>query len=79
MHFTIVSPIEDIEDIAVGTAIRDLRCLRKAYGTGRWRKIKGFATVELANGTIREAELQWYEASGIGRQELKIKRLIRQG
>ena len=38
--------------------------------------MKGMATVELANGTVCEAELHWYEAQGIGRREFKIKRII---
>jgi hypothetical protein len=48
----------------------------KLYGKGRWRKRKGFANVKLPNGTIRRAELHWYEASGVGRKEFKIKRLV---
>ena len=36
----------------------------------------GVATVELFNGTIRLAEIHWYEAHGIGRHRLKIKRFL---
>ena len=57
----------------VAVALRDVR---RVYGRGRWRKRKGIARVRLSDGTIRIAELHWYEATGIGRREYKIKRLI---
>jgi hypothetical protein len=47
--------------------------LNKTYGSGRWRKLKGIATIRLANGSIRLAELHWYEAHGIGKLEIKRK------
>jgi hypothetical protein len=72
----ILGPITILENIAVGGKIRDLERLRKAYGRGRWRKVKGVATVELTNGEIHQAELHWYEAHGIGRKNLKVKRLL---
>ena len=73
MKFDIVSQIEDIEIIAVGTSIRDLAYLQKAYGRGRWRKLKGKAYVKLPNGRMRRVELHWYEAHGLGRKDIKIK------
>jgi len=73
VKFEIVSQIEDIEIIAVGTNIRDLAYLQKAYGRGRWRKLKGKAHVKLPNGRMRRVELHWYEAHGIGRKDIKIK------
>ena len=76
MDFEIVGPPGEVETIAVGRAIRELPRLRKFYGRGRWRKVKGVATIRLPNGRIREAELHWYEAHGIGRKEFKIKRLL---
>ncbi len=75
-RFEIVRRITDIETIAVGTSIREAARLRNVYGTGRWRKLKGIATVHLPDGTIHKAEVHWYEAHGIGRKELKIKRLL---
>ena len=42
----------------------------------RWRKLKGVATIRLADGTVATAEVHWYEAHGIGRKELKIKRFL---
>jgi hypothetical protein len=73
MPFEIVGEITQIETIAVGKGIRDLQRLRRLYGRGRWRKLKGVALVRLRSGTIRKAELHWYEAHGIGRKEVKRK------
>jgi hypothetical protein len=73
MDFEIIGKIKDIETIATGRSIRDLARLRKRFGRGRWRKMKGFATVRLEDGTIHTAEIHWYEAHGIGRKEFKIK------
>ncbi len=73
MKFEIVSQIEEIEIVAVGTHIRDLAYLQKVYGRGRWRKLKGKAHVKLPNGRMRRVELHWYEAHGIGRKDIKIK------
>jgi hypothetical protein len=64
MNFEIIGDISEIETIAVGQAIRDLPRLRKQYGPGRWRKLKGIALVRLASGSVRRAELHWYEAHG---------------
>jgi hypothetical protein len=76
VFFEIRGNITDIQTFAVGSGIRELPRLRKLYGRGRWRKRKGVADVELPNGTIRRAELHWYEASGIGKKEFKIKRFV---
>ncbi len=76
-RFKILSEIRDIETIASGRGVYIRRYLERTYGQGRWRKMKGIATVELADGTICEAEIHWYEAHGIGRKDFKIKRVIR--
>ena len=76
MHFEIVGEMTDIETIAVGNAIRDVARLQESYGVGRWRKLKGIGTVRLVNGNIRLAEVHWYEAAGIGKKRLKIKRFL---
>jgi hypothetical protein len=73
MDFEVVGPLRDLETIATGRAIRELRRLRRRYGTGRWRKRKGIAAVRLLDGTVHQAELHWCEAHGIGRREMKIK------
>jgi hypothetical protein len=73
MDFEIIGEIRNIEPIARGIGVRNRTRLRKHYGRGRWRKLKGFATVRLTDGTIHTAELHWYEAHGIGRKEFKIK------
>jgi hypothetical protein len=76
VRFAIISQIEAIEIIAVGTSIRNLGYLQKMYGSGRWRKLKGVAQVRLPNGRIRRVELHWYEAHGIGRKDIRIKRYL---
>ena len=76
MNFEITSKITEVKIIAVGGRIHDLPRLRKMYGKGRWRKLKGVATVRLQSGRIRLAELHWYEAHGIGRKEMKRKRYL---
>jgi hypothetical protein len=74
VRFELLSEIVEIETIASGREVRDLRRLQRLYGKGRWRKMKGVATIRLASGRIRRAELHWYEAHGIGKKELKRKR-----
>ena len=76
MHFDIVGPIQDVETIAVGGRIRDIMRLRRQFGDGRWRKLKGIARVRVANGETRDVEVHWYEAHGIGRKKMKIKRFL---
>jgi hypothetical protein len=76
VHFEMLSGIAHVEAIAVDKGIRERGRLEDVYGPGRWRKLKGVATVRLADGTIRRAEVHWYEASGIGRKEIKIKRYL---
>jgi hypothetical protein len=73
MDFDIVGEITEIETIAVGTRIRDRSRLRKQYGKAKWRKLKGVASVRLPDGTIRLAEVHWYEAHGVGKKEFKLK------
>ena len=75
----IIGEIERIETIARGTSLRDRRRLAEQYGEhrrGQWRKMKGLARVRMPDGTIVRAEVHWYEASGMGRRELKVKRLL---
>ncbi len=60
MNFEILGEITNIETIAIGNSIRDIARLRKKYGGGR----------------IRQAEIHWYEAHGIGRKEIKRKRYL---
>lgn len=74
MFLTIVGEITHVENFAVGTQIREVERLRKLYGRGRWRKRKGIARVRLDNNTTHLAEVRWYEATGIGKKEFKLKR-----
>jgi len=76
MNFEIISPITNVETIAIENGIRDIRRIRRMYGKGRWRKLKGEATIKLWNGKVRLAELHWYEAHGIGKREMKRKRYL---
>lgn len=68
MDFELVGPIRNIQPIAVGRAIRGLVRLRKRYGSGRWRKLKGIAKVRLMDGMIHTAEIHWYEAHGLAKR-----------
>jgi hypothetical protein len=76
MDFEVIGEIADVQTFATGRGIRELPRLRRIYGRGHWRKRKGIATVRLRDGSRRRAEIHWYEATGIGRKELKIKRYI---
>ncbi len=76
MYFRILGRITDLETIAVGAGIRERARLRRRYGRARWRKRKGIAQVELPDGAVRLAELHWYEATGVGKCEIKIKRYL---
>jgi hypothetical protein len=76
MKFELIGELQAIELIASGRGIRVLSELVRLYGRGNWRKLKGFATVRLDDGTIAEAELHWFEAHGIGRRKMKVKRLL---
>jgi hypothetical protein len=76
MYLDIIGEVEEIETIAVGGRIHDIMRIRKQYGPGRWRKLKGVAKVRLQSGRICKAEIHWYEAHGIGRRKMKIKRIL---
>lgn len=76
MTFEILGPIREAVTFARGDRIRELPRLKKQYGHGRWRKRKGLARIRLADGTITKAEIHWYEATGIGPKEYKIKRYL---
>lgn len=76
MRFELLSDIVATGTIASGRQIRDRRRLTREYGAGKWRKMKGMATIRLPDGTICEAELHWYEAHGIGKKEIKLKKPI---
>jgi len=76
MDFELVGDLANVETIATGRGIRELPRLRRLYGKGRWRKMKGSARIRLKDGRIRLAELHWYEAHGIGKKEFKRKRYL---
>ena len=76
MYFEVVGEIRNVETFAVGRSLRERTRLNRIYGRGRWRKRKGIATVRLPDGETKLAEVHWYEASEIGRKELKIKHYL---
>lgn len=76
MDFELLTDISPIEVIAEGSGVRVTHLLKRMYGGRHWRKLKGRVTVRLSDGTIREAEIHWYEAHGVGRKRFKIKRLV---
>ena len=78
MRFELLGAINHVEVIAAGPGVRVRSYLRKAYGQGRWRKMKGTGTIRLPNGAVRAVELHWYEAHGIGKRDMKIKRYLDQ-
>jgi hypothetical protein len=78
MYFEIVGEITNIEVIARGRGIRDIARIRKKYGPGNWRKLKGVTTVRMEDGTVHVAEIHWYEAHGLGRRKFKIKQVLDQ-
>jgi hypothetical protein len=76
MGLDIIGEIEGIETIAVGGKIHDIMRIRKQFGPGRWRKLKGVAKIRLQSGRICKAEIHWYEAHGMGKKKMKIKRIL---
>jgi hypothetical protein len=76
VFFEIVGPISNVQTIAAGRRIRQLARLKKLYGPGRWRKMKGEASIRLASGVLRRAEVHWYDAHGVGKRNMKFKRYL---
>lgn len=76
MRFEILGEISDIETFAAGSGIREIADCAGSMGAATWRKRKGTARVRLSDGSVHAAELHWYEASGVGRKEFKIKQLL---
>lgn len=76
MKFEVIGEIKSPETFATGNAIREIKRLRRAYGKGRWRKRKGIADIRFEDGSVRRAEIHWYEATGIGKKEIKIKYFV---
>lgn len=76
MRFEVVGKTKQIESIAIGRGINEIKRPKRLFGGTKWRKLKGIAKVKLQNGNIRLAELHWYEAHGIGKRKIKIKKLL---
>jgi len=75
-NFELIGDLREIEVIAVNLSIRELQRLKTQFGGRRWRKLKGVGLVQFPNGEVRQAELHWYEAHGIGRRKMKVKRIL---
>jgi hypothetical protein len=71
-----LSDITNIELIAERTGIRNLSSLKHQLGGKNWRKKKGKVYIEDEVGQRRLVEVHWYEAHGVGRVKLKIKRYL---
>ncbi len=77
MFFEIISDLTEVVLISKGKGVRSRNKLQKKYGLGgTWRKMKGRARVKLPTGELREAEVHWYEAHGIGKKDFKIKKFL---
>ena len=72
----ITGRIAEIETIAEGHGLLELAVLRQRYGDGNWKKKKGIAQVGMDGGHVVKAQLHWYEAHGIGRVKLKVKKWL---
>ena len=60
--FEILGELADVETIASGSGIREIARLRRLYGKGRWRKMKGVARIRLRNG-----RMAWPNCTGMKR------------
>lgn len=74
--FELLGELTDIEIIAANLSIRERQQLREQFGGRRWRKLKGVGRVRFPNGEVRWAEVHWYEAHGVGRRKMKVKRVL---
>jgi hypothetical protein len=76
VDFAIIGEITAVETIATGRGVHARRYLNRVYGRGHWRKMKGIAMVRHPQSPLRRAEVHWYEAHGIGKRDIKIKRYL---
>ncbi|MDX2451702.1 hypothetical protein [Desulfosarcina sp.] len=74
MKFEIVEQLSVPETIAVDKSIHEFQRLKKVYGDGRWRKMKGIYIIRFQSGDVCRAEIHWYEARGKGKKEQKTNR-----
>ena len=78
VKFELLTTISNVETIAAGNGIHILGHLVRRFGKGNWLKRKGTASVLLEDGTIADAELHWFEAHGIGKRKMKLKRVLKE-
>lgn len=72
----ILGAIRDTQIIAKGSSVKIRKRLVKLYGQGNWKKMKGTADVRLSDGSVRQAEIHWFEAHGIGKRNIKVKHYL---
>ena len=69
----ILGEIRNEEVIAKGSSVKIRKRLEKLYGRGNWKKMKGVAEVRLSDGSVKRAEINQFEAHGIGKKNIKVK------
>ncbi|QTA87098.1 hypothetical protein [Desulfonema magnum] len=74
--FKLLSEPSATQIIAANLSVRIHAKLKSQYGGRRWRELKGISYVRFPNGEIRKAEVHWYEAHGVGRRKMKVKRIL---
>ena len=74
--FELLSEMTNVETIAINLSIREREKLKARFGGRHWRKLKGVALIRFPNGEVRYGELHWYEAHGVGRRKMKVKRVL---
>jgi hypothetical protein len=72
----IIGEIRSREVIAEGFSVKIRKRLERFYGRGNWKKMKGIARVRLSDGSVRPAEIHWFEARGIGKRNIKVKHYL---
>jgi hypothetical protein len=55
----LVGSTVDITVIAAGRGVKFNSHFNRTHGKGRWRKLKGIATVQDVDGNTGRAELRW--------------------
>jgi len=77
-HYVNMETLKKTEPTARGKQIRDVRKLVRKYG-GReqdWIKWKGEGDIMTPSGSVRKAEIHWYEHHGIAKRKVKFKKWV---
>jgi hypothetical protein len=76
MHFDLVGEFTDVETIATGCGIRELPRLRRLYGKGRWRKMKGVVRNRSGAAGSGSPNCTRMKHTASARKEFKRKRYL---